>query len=91
MKWTDVKKEINSISDEEKKLIELTALLASYRKNHNITQAELANQINLTQAQIARVETFSQPPTLQTINKIASGLGLELALVDKNTKKLVNN
>lgn len=91
MKWTEVKKEISSVTDEEKSLIELTALLASYRKKHNITQEALARQINLTQAQIARVETYTQPPTLQTINKIASGLGLELALVDKKTKDLVSN
>ena len=42
MKWTDVKKEITSISPEDKNLIELMALLASIRKEKNMTQKELA-------------------------------------------------
>src|SRR5690554_4677891 len=41
MKWADLKQDINSISQEEKDLIELTALLTNLRKNKNITQAEL--------------------------------------------------
>lgn len=32
MKWTDVKEEITSLSPEDKKLIEVTALLASVRR-----------------------------------------------------------
>ena len=48
MKWADIKQEINSISQEEKDLIELTALLANMRKNKNITQGELANKVNVT-------------------------------------------
>lgn len=35
MRWTDVKKDISSISQEDKNLIELTALLASLRKEKN--------------------------------------------------------
>ena len=38
MKWTDVKEEITSISPEDKNLIELMALLASIRREKNITQ-----------------------------------------------------
>ena len=38
MKWTDVKKDITSISPEDKNLIELMALLASIRREKNITQ-----------------------------------------------------
>jgi hypothetical protein len=35
MKWTDVKKDITSISREDKNLIELMALLASLCKEKN--------------------------------------------------------
>jgi len=38
MKWTDVKNDISSISQEDKNLIELTALLASLRIEKNLTQ-----------------------------------------------------
>lgn len=44
MKWTDVKKDINSISQEDKNLIEVTPLLASLRKEKKMTQNELAEK-----------------------------------------------
>lgn len=89
MKWTDVKQDISSISQEDKNLIELTALLASIRRDKNMTQQELAEKAHVSQAQIARVENFSYSPTLKTIIKLAIGLDLELTLMDKATKKLV--
>lgn len=61
MKWTDVKKDISSISQEDKNLIELTALLASLRKE-KMTQKELADKVHVSQAQIARVENFFMLP-----------------------------
>lgn len=91
MKWTDVKQEINSLSQEDKTLIELTALLASIRKDKNITQKELAEKVHVSQAQIARVENYSYAPTLKTITKIATGLNLELAFIDRSTNELVKN
>jgi len=91
MKWADIKQDINSISQEEKDLIELTALLTNLRKNKNITQAELAAKVNVTQAQIARVENYSYIPTLKTITKIARGLDLKLAFVDKSTNEVVKS
>lgn len=91
MKWTDVKQDISSISQEDKNLIELTALLASIRREKNITQKELAEKVQVSQAQIARVESFSYAPTLKTITKIANGLDLELTFIDKTTKKPVKN
>ena len=91
MKWTDVKKDISSISQDDKNLIELTALLASLRKEKKMTQKELADKVHVSQAQIARVENFSYAPSLKTITKIADGLNLELTFRDKTTKKLVKN
>ena len=91
MKWTDVKKDISSISQEDKNLIELTALLASLRKEKKMTQKELAEKVHVSQSQIARVENFSYTPSLKTITKIADGLNLELTFIDKTTKKLVKN
>jgi predicted transcriptional regulator len=54
-------------------------------------QEELAIKVNVTQAQIARVKNYSYTPTLKTITKNASGLGLKLAFVDKATNKVVEN
>lgn len=91
MKWTDVKKEITNISPEDKNLIELMALLASIRKEKNMTQKELAEKVHVSQAQIARLENFSYVPSLKTVTKIADGLNLEITFVDKNTKQPVRN
>ncbi|WP_047392751.1 helix-turn-helix domain-containing protein [Pisciglobus halotolerans] len=87
MKWEDLKKDINSISQEDKSILELTALLASVRKEQNITQKELAEKTKVTQAQIARVENLSYIPSLKTVVKIAEGLNLELVFIDKTPSK----
>ena len=84
MKWTDVKKEITSISPEDKNLIELMALLASLCKEKNMTQKELAEKVHVSQAQIARLENFSYVPSLKTVTKIVDGLNLEITLFYKN-------
>lgn len=91
MKWNDLKKDITSISDEEKRILEVTALLASVRQEKNLTQQELAKITKLTQAQIARAENSSYTPSLKTIAKIAEGLDLEIAFIDKNSNELVRH
>jgi len=90
MKWEKAKKSITSLSDEEKNILELTAALASIRKSKNMTQKEVAEKAHLTQAQIARVQTLSHMPSMETLVKIAKALNLELTFVDKETKQTVN-
>lgn len=89
MKWNELKKGITSISDEEKRILEVTALLASVRQEKRMTQQELADITKLTQAQIARAENSSYTPSLKTITKIAEGLDLEIAFIDKTSKELI--
>ena len=54
-----------------------------------MTQAQLALKVNLTQAQVARVENLTYMPSLETLTKILNGLDLDLALVDRSTGQLV--
>lgn len=89
MKWSDLKKEITSLTPEEKSELELMATLAKVRKLKNMTQAQLALKANLTQAQVARVENLTYRPSLETLTKILNGLDLDLALVDRSTGQLV--
>lgn len=91
MKWNELKKDINSISDEEKRILEVTALLASVRQEKRMTQQELASITKLTQAQIARAENSSYTPSLKTITKIAEGLDLEIAFIDKTSNELIRH
>lgn len=53
------------------------------RKRQGITQAELADRINSTRANIARFETGKHDPQLSTVAKLAEALGVEPAeLID---------
>lgn len=56
MKWSEVKKDIHSISENGKNIIELMAFLASIRKSKKIAQQEVADKAHLSQVQVARAE-----------------------------------
>lgn len=89
MKWKDLKNEISSLSAEEKSELELMAMLAMVRKQKKLTQAELAEKANVTQAQVARVENLTYSPSLNTLTRILKGLDIDLGFVDRNTGKLI--
>ena len=55
--------------------------LISLRKEKGLTQRELAKAANLTQPAIARLESKSATPQLDTLSKVADALGYSLALV----------
>jgi transcriptional regulator with XRE-family HTH domain len=89
MKWSELKKEISSLTEEEKAELELMAAIAKIRKQKNITQEQLAQKANVTQTQVARTENLTYAPSLDTLTKILNGLDRELGLVDRKTGKLV--
>ncbi|MFL2101014.1 helix-turn-helix transcriptional regulator [Mycobacteroides abscessus] len=89
MKWAEVKKDIQSISEDEKNVIELMASLASIRKSKHMTQQDVAEKAQLSQVQIARAETLAHTPSIETVAKIANSLNLELTFVDKSTHQLI--
>lgn len=89
MRWTEVKKDIQSISEDEKNVIELMASLASIRKSKHMTQQDVAEKAQLSQVQIARAETLAHTPSIETVVKIANSLNLELTFVDKSTQRLI--
>lgn len=89
MKWSELKNDITSLTHEEKAELELMAAIAKVRKQKCLTQEQLAQKANVTQAQVARVENLSYAPSLNTLTKILNGLDLDLALVDRKTGKLV--
>lgn len=89
MRWTEVKKDNQSISEDEKNVIELMASLASIRKSKHMTQQDVAEKTQLSQVQIARAETLAHTPSIETVVKIANSLNLELTFVDKSTQRLI--
>jgi len=55
--------------------------LIELRKAKGLTQKELANAADLAQPAIARLESKSAVPQLNTLLKVAAALGYGLALV----------
>lgn len=51
--------------------------VASVRKENSVTQEELAFKTGVSLSQIARIETGKINPTLDTIVKLANGIGVE--------------
>lgn len=62
------------------------------RKEKNITQKQLADITGITQADISRMETGNSNPSLQTIQRLAAGLGMmvKLEFVPIPTKSQMN-
>lgn len=53
------------------------------RKNIGISQKELANRANISQAALHYIENGANSPTVKTLNKIAGALGVsQSALLD---------
>jgi len=59
---------------------EISAQLIDARNNSGITQKELAQKTGLTQALISRIESGKSHPTIDTLKRIADGLGLRLVV-----------
>ena len=60
--------------------IEIQKAMRKARTEQHITQRQLAAKTGLTQADISRIENGEANPTLQTLKKIADGLGKKLEI-----------
>lgn len=58
--------------------------LIEQRHNKGMTQQELAKASCLTQSVIARLESKKATPQLDTLLKVASALGCDIAIVPAN-------
>ena len=58
--------------------------LIEQRHSKGMTQKELAKASSLTQSVIARLESKKAIPQLDTLLKVASALGCELAVIPTN-------
>ena len=79
MKNLDFKSNFNQI----KKEYELIEQIVLMRKKLNITQAELAIKINVSQQAISRLENEKHIPNMNTLMRIVDGLGLKLVLIER--------
>ena len=60
----------------------ITQLLIDLRKDANLTQKELAEQLQVKQTQVSRWEQPGNPPSIRTFLKIITFFKKELMLVD---------
>ena len=81
LKTVEIPSESNEVSASEYDVFsEISAQLIDARNNSGITQKELAQKTGLTQALISRIESGKSHPTIDTLKKIADGLGLRLVV-----------
>ena len=63
---------------------EIGTKIKEYRKSNNLTQEELAKNVNLTRQTLSKLETGEIPKvSLATFIKILDALDLELEIVEK--------
>lgn len=59
---------------------ELGERIRTLREDHGVSQSQLAKRIGSTQPSIARLEGGGVTPSLETLDRIASALGLDLVV-----------
>lgn len=64
--------------------------IKQFRKNKKITQKELAEKIGVTDSAITKYEKGDREPNIETLNKIATALGVTINDLVKNEEKASN-
>ena len=60
---------------------EIAVQVMDLRSKHGLTQAQLAERCDMSQADISRIERGSTSPTARTLQRIAGALDADLRLV----------
>lgn len=63
-----------------RRAFELAEQVRELREAKGLSQSELARRIGSTQPAVARLEAGGVAPTIETLERIASALGLQLAV-----------
>jgi len=84
-KWSDVRNNIQALSDLEKEEIRLTAELVARiierRAEIGWTQRQLAEESGIKQSAIARFESLAVVPRIDTLYRLLKPLGLKIKLI----------
>ena len=85
--WEELEKNLNAVDQERSHYIafcaELAETMVKKMKEDGITQNELSKRTGLSQPQISRFFNLHPSPNLETVYKMASGLGLDILLMNK--------
>lgn len=74
MKRPDFKAEYEALEPE----FAIIQAIIDARKNSGITQKQLAEKTGIAQADISKLETGAANPSLKTMQRLASGMGMKL-------------
>lgn len=90
-KWEDFERLVGSVNTEEefselKATTELIGEIIKARLAKGWTQTELAKRTGLKQSAIARLESYSTVPKIDTLIKLTNSLGLKFSFIDKSTE-----
>ena len=84
VKWQDVKNSMTSLTDEEKREVDLMAdiitKIIERRQELGISQRELEKLTGVRQEAICRIENMKNMPQLDTLIKLMEPLGLRLSV-----------
>ena len=74
-------------------LVDIACKIINYRLDNNITQKELADRLNITQAMVSKLESGEYNLSIEFLFKISSKLGwrFQLTIEGNNTNKLSYN
>ncbi len=83
--WSDVREELLSKEEQIKNeaFVKIIGKIVMRRKELNLTQEQLAKLVNITQANLARIERGDAMPRLDTFYKLIVALNLDLKLINK--------
>ena len=61
--------------------------VAEMRKMQHLSQEELADRCNIHRTYIGSIERGEKSPTLNTVEKIANGLNVDISIIFENETK----
>lgn len=59
---------------------DLARAVLAVRKQHGLTQAQLAERVDMSQQQVAEIEGMKANLTMRTLDRLCESLGIELRL-----------
>lgn len=81
----------DNVDDDVRRELELTDMLVdiacriiTYRMDNNITQKQLGEKLNITQAMVSKLESGEYNPSIGFLFKIADKLGWKFQLIIEN-------
>ncbi|WP_077368808.1 helix-turn-helix transcriptional regulator [Anaerosalibacter sp. Marseille-P3206] len=89
--FNDVDEETKQEFELSDMLVDIACKIINYRLDNNMTQKDLANKLDITQAMVSKLESGEYNPSIEFLFKISKKLGwkFELTFEEKHTDVLI--